>query len=181
MRRMLLVAVALLGLAACSDNKPPAANPPAGSSSPDTTGTTPPDATPTGAPGTAPPGEAGTAKDKAACTAIVTKLSDWGLAFSNAVGGLGDAGNDAAKVDAVVKQAKAANSKFAGELRAEAAKTNDAQVKKVANDLAAAFDKANTQMDPQKIAKDPGALMAGFDAPDYGAAYEAYEKVCGGA
>ena len=178
MRSMIVVAVALLGLAACSDDTPKAADPQAGSSAGPSAGTIP-DATGSGAP-TAPQGGTGTATDKAACAAIETKLSEWGRAFGTAIGGLGAAGSDTAKVTEVVNQAKAANTRFADALRAEAGKTKDAHVKKVATDLGATLDKLNTQLDPQQIAKDPGALTAAFDSPGYAAATDAYEKVCSG-
>jgi len=177
MRRVLVVATlwaTLLPVAACSDKSPTdKANPPAGgspgaSASPGASGAP-------GGPGTV----TGTAKDKAACEAISVTLSTWGASFAEAAGGLSAAGGDAAKVKAVVDKVKAANTKTAGELRAQANKTSDASVKKVANDLAAALDKVNTQLDPNQIAQDPDKLTAIFDAPEYAASAEAYEKVCG--
>jgi len=126
------------------------------------------------------PAPGGTASDKEACTRVATKLSEWGEAFATAASGLPAAGTDASKIQGVVNAVKAANTKFATELRAEASKTNDAGVKKVASDLAAAMDKINSELDASKIAKDPDALTAAFDQPGYAEAAEAYEKVCAG-
>jgi len=127
------------------------------------------------------PGPAvGTAKDKEACSRVATKLGEWGEAFATAAAGLPLAGTDAGKVQNVVNAVKAANTKFATELRGEASRTTDAEVKRVTSALAAAMDKINTELDPAKIAKDPDALTAAFDRPEYAAAVESYEKVCAG-
>jgi len=126
------------------------------------------------------PAVVGTASDKEACTRVATKLGEWGQAFANAAAGLGDAGSDVGKVQVVVNAVKAANTKFATELRGEASKTKDASVKQVTSDLAGAMDKINSELDAAKIAKDPEALTAAFDQPGYAAAAEAYEKVCAG-
>lgn len=126
------------------------------------------------------PALGGTATDKEACTRVATKLGEWGQAFASAAAGLPAAGTDTGKIQGVVNGVKAANTKFATELRGEASKTKDAQVKKVTTDMAAAMDKINTELDASKIAKDPDALTAAFDQPIYAAAAEAYEKVCAG-
>lgn len=178
MRRILVAAAlcaTLLPVAACSDS-PGADNKanPSANASANPQGS----AGPSGGPGGS--GQiGGTAQDKAACEAISVKLSAWGAAFAEATAGLSSAGNDSAKVKAVVDKAKAANTKAASELRAEAAKTGDAAVKKVATDLAGALEKINTQLNADEIAKDPDKLVAIFDAPEYAASAEAYEKVCG--
>jgi hypothetical protein len=183
MRRILvaaLICATFLPLAAaCSDS--PSANKANPSGNPTgVNGSASPGSGPSGAPGTpGPGGGTGTAQDKAACEAITLKLSAWGAAFADAAAGLASAGNDVNKVKAVVDKAKAANSKFATELRAEGAKTSDAAVKKVANDLATALEKINGQLDPNQIAQNPDKLTAIFDAPEYAASAEAYEKLCG--
>jgi hypothetical protein len=178
MRRILVVAMlcaTFLPVAACSDK--PAAD--AANAKPTASGSAAPSAS-TG-PSGAPEGSAvtGTAKDKGACEAISVTLSAWGASFAEAAAGLSTAGGDVNKVKPVVDKVKAANTKAAGELRAQANKTSDASVKKVANDLAASLEKVNTQLDPNQIAQDPDKLSAIFDAPEYAASAEAYEKVCG--
>jgi hypothetical protein len=180
MKSIIAITVAVLFLGACSDN-PPAAQPDGSGGNPNTSSSgAPGGGDPSGAPGGGAPGTGGTAQDKNACTNITARLSDWGLAFANAAAGLGSAGSDKAKIETVVNDTKAANAKFAGELRAEAGKTSDAEVKKVANDLAAALDKINGQLDPNKVAEDPNVLLSAFDLPEYAAAADAYEKVCAG-
>lgn len=177
MRRLMAagaVAAALALPTACSDGAP-LESPTGGTSAPAGASAVPPAATPSPAPAL------GVAEDKEACKTIVTKLSEWGVAFGEAAAGIGNAGSDVEKVEAVVKEAKSANSKFAADLRAVASKTDDAEVKKVANDLAAALEKINTQLDAEKIAKDPGMLSTAFDLPEYAAAADAYERVCAGA
>ncbi|WP_162908183.1 hypothetical protein, partial [Allorhizocola rhizosphaerae] len=126
------------------------------------------------------PAPGGTATDKKACENITAKLTEWGLAFANAAAGLGSAGNDAGKIETVVKDVKSANAKFAGDLRAEAGKTGDGEVKKVANDLAAALDKINNGLDPKKVQQDPNVLLSAFDLPEYAEASTTYEKLCAG-
>ena len=171
----LLLAVALGG---CVSSGEPGAAPPAASQGAQASA---------GAPGQASsssptdkPAVTGTATDKEACTRVATKLGEWGRAFADAAGGLAAAGTDVGKVQGVVNAVKAANTKFATELRGEASKTKDAGVKRVTSDLAGALDKINTELDAAKIAKDPDALTAAFDQPWYAAAAEAYEKVCAG-
>jgi hypothetical protein len=179
MRRILAAVVlcaTLLPVAACSgksaaDSANPSAKPSGASGS---TGG------PSGAPGSpGAGGNTGTASDKAACEAITVKLSAWGGAFADVLTGLASAGNDVNKVKAVVDKAKASNSKYAGELRAVAASTGDAAVKKVATDLAATLEQFNTRLDPNQIAQDPDKMTAMLEAPEYAASAEAYEKVCG--
>ena len=162
-----------LGTAGCSDTpSTDKANPAA------STSTNPQASTgPSGAPGGS--GVTGTASDKAACETLSVKLGAWGASFAEAVAGLAGAGNDVNKVKAVVDKVKAANTKTAAELRAEASKTSDTGVKKVANDLASTLEKINTQLDPNQIAQDPDKLTAIFDGPEYVASAEAYEKLCG--
>lgn len=126
------------------------------------------------------PAVIGSAKDKDACTRVATKLGEWGQAFANAAAGLAEAGTDTGKVQTVVNAVKAANSKFATELRGEASKTKDDAVKKVTSDLATSMDKINSQLDAAKIAQNPDALTAAFDQPEYATAAESYEKVCAG-
>lgn len=179
MRSLIVIAAAVAFLGACSDT-PPASSPTPGSTA---VGSAAPGEQPGGDPSAGPsgvPGAPGTGSDKSACAAITGKLSEWGQAFANAAAGLSSANGDQAKVDAVVREVKAANTKFAGELKTEASKTGDAQVKKVANDLAAALEKINGQLDPKKVAQDPNVLLAAFDLPDYAMAADAYEKVCAG-
>jgi hypothetical protein len=122
----------------------------------------------------------GTAKDKDACARVATKLGQWGEAFATAASGLAEAGTDVSKIQNVVNAVKAANTKFANELRAEASRTSDAEVKRVTTDMAAAMDKINTELDAGKIASSPDALTAAFDQPGYAAAAENYERVCAG-
>ncbi|WP_026208575.1 hypothetical protein [Catelliglobosispora koreensis] len=121
----------------------------------------------------------GTSTDKAACDAVTAKLSAWGTTFAEIVGRLGSAGNDVKKIEPIVKDAQAANTKFAGELRAEAAKAKDAELKKTAEGLAATLDKINGSLNAQKIAQDPNSLLAIFDSPEFAASAEAFEKICG--
>jgi hypothetical protein len=187
MRRILAVAAlcaaTFLPLAACSDTPksestalspgatnspgaPPAAGGP--SSSPGATG----------APGGGAPG---TTTDKAACAAITVKLGTWASAFAEAAGGLAAAGNDVGKVQVVVDKVKAANTRFAGELRGEGDKSKDAQVKKVAGELAGALEKINTSLNAQQVAANPDAMTAMFDSPEYTTAADNFEKLCGGA
>jgi acetylornithine deacetylase/succinyl-diaminopimelate desuccinylase-like protein len=175
---LLALTVALGG---CVSSGDPGAAPPAASQN-----GAPASAGASGAPGqasTSPTGKpvvVGSATDKEACTRVATKLGEWGQAFANAAAGLAQAGSDTGKVQTVVNGVKAANTKFAGDLRAEASKTKDEAVKKVTSDLAAAMDSVNSQLDAAKIAKDPDSLTAAFDQPAYAAAAEAYEKVCAG-
>jgi hypothetical protein len=159
-------------LAGCSSPGGPAAAPPAVESSAAATATASDQASSPAV------GATGTASDKAACARVAGRLGEWGQAFANAAAGLPAAGSDAGKVQAVVIAAKAVNSRFATDLRAEASKTKDAEVKKVTTDLAAALDKINSELDAQKIAQDHDALTAAFDQPGYAAAAAAYEKVC---
>jgi hypothetical protein len=178
MKSIIAITVAVLLLGACSD-KPPQAQPQGGASNAGGTAGASPgggnSADPSAAPGTG-----GTASDKNACANITAKLTEWGLAFANAAAGLGSAGNDAGKIETVVKDVKAANAKFAGELRAEAGRTSDGEVKKVAGDLAGALDKINSGLDPKKVQQDPNVLLSAFDLPEYAAASDAYEKLCAG-
>jgi hypothetical protein len=183
MRRILVVAAlcaTLLPIAACSDTPKSEST-----ALPEASSSTGADSTPgAGAPGAtgAPGGGApGATTDKAACVAIATKLGTWGGAFADAVGGLAAAGNDVSKVQVVVDKIKAANTMFAGELRAEGDKSKDTQVKKVAGDLAAQLEKINTSISAQSVASNPDVLTAMFDTPEYMAAADNYEKVCGGA
>lgn len=184
MRRILVAAAlcaALLPIAACSDKPANNANPSPNSTSP---GSVPGSPGASGAPGssTGPGGGAtGTSTDKAACEAISVKLGAWGGAFADAASGLSSAGNDVKKVEAIVNKVKAANTKFAGEIRAEGAKSRDPQVKKVADDLAGSLDKINGQLNAQKVADNPDSLVAIFEVPEYAAAAENYEKLCGAA
>ncbi len=187
MRRILVVAAlcaTLLPIAACSD-------------APKSDSTALPGATgsagPNGAPGAGGPngassspggpgaGTTGTSTDKAACEAISVKLGTWGGAFADAAAGLAAAGNDTAKVQVVIDKVKAANTKFAADLRAEGDKSKDAQLKKVAGDLAAVMEKISTSLNAQQVAANPDALMALFDSTDYTNAADNYEKLCGGA
>ena len=85
------------------------------------------------------------------------------------------------KVQVVVDKVKAANTKFAAELRAEGDKSKDPQVKKVAGELAVALEKINTSLNAQQVAANPDALTAMFDSPEYTTAADNYEKLCGGA
>ncbi len=180
MKSLIAITAAVLFLAACSDN-PPAAQPQGGNNNPGSTASGAPGGTdPSGAPGGGDTGMSGTATDKNACAAVATKLEEWGVAFANAAAGLGTAGNDAGKIETVVKDVKAANSKFAGDLRTEAGKTSDAQVKKVASDMAGALDKINGQLDPKKVVQDPNVLLSAFDQQEYVDASDAFEKVCVG-
>ncbi|HCT78795.1 MAG TPA: hypothetical protein DGT23_19990 [Micromonosporaceae bacterium] len=182
MRRILVAAAlcaALLPIAACSDKPANNANPTANATSPGST----PSPGSSGAPGSPGPGggPTGTSTDKAACEAISVKLGAWGGAFAEAAGGLSSAGNDVKKVEVVVNKVKAANTKFAGEIRAEGANSKDPQVKKVADDLAGSLDKINSQLSAQKVAENPDSLVAIFEVPEYAAAAENYEKLCGAA
>src|SRR5262249_48815064 len=158
---VLLVAIVAVG--GCAQTGDPAAAPPGASQGPGAS------AGASGSPGgqasgspTDKPVVIGSAKDKEACTRVATKLGEGGQGFANAAAGLAEAGSDVGKVQNVVNAVKAANTKFAGELRAEAAKTSDEAVKKVTTDLAAAMDSVNGQLDAQKIAKDPDTLTAAF-------------------
>ncbi|WP_203915072.1 hypothetical protein [Rhizocola hellebori] len=187
MRRILAVAAlcaaTMLPLAACSDAPKSESTALPGATS--TAGSTPGAGGPSGAPGaTGGPGGGGvtgTTTDKAACAAITAKLGTWGAAFAEAAGGLAAAGSDAGKVQVVVDKVKAANTKFAADLRAEGDKSKDAQVKKVAGELAAALEKVNTSLNAQQVASNPDALTAMFDTPEYVTASDNYEKLCGGA
>ncbi len=154
-----LLSVALTPLAACSQKSDSASTPI--STSPQTSASA-----------------AGT-RDNAACDGLAATLGAWGASFTDASGGLADAGGDVGKTQAVVDKVRAMNTKTASDLRAEAGKTADAAVKKVAVDLAVSLDKVNTQLDVRQIAQNPDKLTAIFDVPEYAAAAEAYEKVCG--
>lgn len=163
--------------AGCSDKQPdlvPGAGGPGASGAPGSADPGQPGAS--GAP--ANPGTGGTATDKAACESVRTKLSEWTMAFAQATSKLPEAGNDVRKIEAIVKDARDANGKFATALRAEAGKTKDEQVKKVTTDMAAALDKVSSSLDAQKIAADSTSLNAVFDAPEYAAAADAFEKAC---
>jgi hypothetical protein len=121
----------------------------------------------------------GTAVDKAACAALRQRLADWVRALAKAGGPLATAGTEIAKVEQVVTATKAVNAQLAANLRAEAAKTKDGEVRTVANELAATLDKISGQLDAERIAKDHDAFTAAFDAPEYAAAASNFDKVCG--
>lgn len=166
--------------AGCSDKQPdlvPGAGGPGASGAPGSSAD-PGQAGASGAPAPANPGTGGTATDKAACETVRTKLSEWTMAFAQATSKLPEAGNDVRKIETIVKDARDANGKFAAALRGEAGKTKDEQLKKVASDMAAALDKVSSSLDAQKIAADSTALNAVFDAPEYAAAADAFEKAC---
>jgi hypothetical protein len=133
----------------------------------------------TPAPGSSGGPAGGTSSDKAACESVTAKLSAWGTSFAAIVGELTGAGNDVKKIEPIVKKAQEANTKFAGELRAEAGKTKDAELKKTAEDLAGTLEKINTQLNPQQIAQDPNSLLAIFEMPEFAASADSFQKVCG--
>jgi hypothetical protein len=184
MRRIIIVTTLFLALgsaAACSKDPVPGAdgNPVVPGATNSAGEQIDPGASPgaTGAPGNGQTG--GTTADKAVCATLTTKLSDWGSSFAEVAGGLAAAGTDVSKVQPIVNNAKTANTKFATELRAEGGKSADPEVKKVAEGLAVTMEKINGQLNAEAIAKDPNALLAIFDTPEFAASAEAFEKVCG--
>jgi hypothetical protein len=174
-----LCAATLLPLAACSDGPESESTALPGATT--SSGATPGQSASPGATGGPGGGPVGTTTDKAACAAITVNLGAWGGAFAEAAGGLATAGNDTGKVQVVVDKVKAANTKFAGELRTAGDKSTDQQVKKVAGELAVALEKINTSLNAQAVAANPDALTAMFDSPEYTTASDNYEKLCGGA
>ncbi len=185
MRRILVAAAlcaTLLPIAACSDGPKSDSTALPGATSSTGAGATPGAGGPSGAPGaTGGPGGGapGTTTDKASCEAITAKLGTWGGEFSTAASGIADAGSDVGKVQVVIDKVKAANTKFATELRNEGNKAKDAAVKKVAGDLAGVLDKISSSLNAQQVAANPDALLAVFDSAEYMNAADTFEKLCG--
>lgn len=180
MRRILAAAVlgaALFTATACSGDP---VRPNAGGSTPSAGAST--DASPS--PGaSAVPGASGavtgTTDPKATCAAVIAESKKFVSNLVTKAQQLGESLSDPEKVKVFFADLTKDYVALSTTVKAEAAKTSDAKLRKALEDVAKALDASVAQLgDPQKLAEDPSKMQQILFSPDLTAANEALNNIC---